>query len=185
MISTPSSGSPTKSAVSTNRLSIPFSSALKAVAALADPAPSGPGPAQRPGRRSRMVGRCLRAPGLPRWPSTAGSCVQLGITVAPAPMRPGAGWLGCGRSRRDRPNSCFVHPVAGLVDISGPEFEGVPPHWLCYVQVDDVDAAVATATAAGATVIVPVMGVEGVGRFAQIKDAEGAVMGLIASAAPA
>lgn len=78
-----------------------------------------------------------------------------------------------------------MHPVAGLADISGPEFEGVPPYWLCYAQVDDADAAVAAATAAGATVIVPAMDVEGVGRFAQIKDAEGAVMGLIASAAPA
>ena len=46
-------------------------------------------------------------------------------------------------------------PVGGILDMSGPEFEGIPPHWFAYLAVDDVDARVAKATAAGADAAAP------------------------------
>ncbi len=46
-------------------------------------------------------------------------------------------------------------PVGGIFDMNKPEFEGLPPHWFAYVAVDDVDARVAKATAAGAKLLRP------------------------------
>ncbi|MGH6922023.1 MAG: VOC family protein, partial [Geminicoccaceae bacterium] len=44
-------------------------------------------------------------------------------------------------------------PVGGIFDMSGPDFEGLPPHWFAYLAVDAVDARVAKATAASATLL--------------------------------
>jgi len=71
-------------------------------------------------------------------------------------------------------------PVAGLFDMSGEAaFETMPAHWFTYLAVDDVDAAVARATAAGGTVIRPPFDVAKVGRIALVRDAGGAALGLM------
>ena len=49
-----------------------------------------------------------------------------------------------------------------------------PPSWLGYVRVSDVDATVAAALAAGATLLVPVREIPGTGRFAVLADPCGA-----------
>ena len=41
-------------------------------------------------------------------------------------------------------------PVAGILDISAPQFGPVPESWMAYIAVDDVDARVKKALAAGA-----------------------------------
>ncbi len=46
--------------------------------------------------------------------------------------------------------------------------------WLGYIGVDDVDASVASMTAAGASVQMPAMDLEGVGRMAMVSDPQGA-----------
>ncbi|MGH6922119.1 MAG: VOC family protein, partial [Geminicoccaceae bacterium] len=68
-------------------------------------------------------------------------------------------------------------PVGGIFDMNGPEFEGLPPLWFAYLAVDDVDARVAKATAAGATLLRPIFDVPGVGRIAIVEDPVGAVLG--------
>ena len=68
-------------------------------------------------------------------------------------------------------------PVAGIMDMNGPQFEGMPPHWFAYLAVDDIDARIAKATAAGATLMRPQFDVEGIGRIAIVQDPTGAVMG--------
>jgi hypothetical protein len=70
-------------------------------------------------------------------------------------------------------------PVGGIFDMNRPEFEGLPPHWFAYIAVDDVDARVEQATAAGATLLRPIFDVPGVGRIAIIKDPIGAAVGWI------
>jgi predicted enzyme related to lactoylglutathione lyase len=65
-------------------------------------------------------------------------------------------------------------PVAGL----GPQQNPGPPYWSTYVNVDDADKAVAAATEAGGTVIVPPMDVMDAGRMAFFTDPVGAVIGV-------
>lgn len=62
------------------------------------------------------------------------------------------------------------------------EAKGAPPAWLPYVNVADVDAALARAQKNGGTVCVPAMDVPMVGRLGQIIDPNGAWLGLITPA---
>lgn len=57
---------------------------------------------------------------------------------------------------------------------------GVPPHWLAYVAVSDINAATQKAKSLGATIIKDVMPIEGYdGSFLSIiMDPAGAVFGL-------
>jgi uncharacterized protein len=73
------------------------------------------------------------------------------------------------------------YPVAGFFDINAAEFAGMPPHWFSYVEVDDLDARLATAVAAGATIVKPAFEVPGTGRIAIIKQPDGAVVGWMTS----
>jgi len=70
-------------------------------------------------------------------------------------------------------------PVGGIFDIGQPRFEGVPANWFAYLAVDDVDARVAKATAAGAELMRPIFEIPGVGRIAILKDPTGAGLGWI------
>jgi hypothetical protein len=54
---------------------------------------------------------------------------------------------------------------------------GAPPHWLPYVATGDADASVATARAAGGTVVGP-HAVGEAGKSAYVTDPQGAVLGL-------
>jgi predicted enzyme related to lactoylglutathione lyase len=70
-------------------------------------------------------------------------------------------------------------PVGGIFEIGRPEFAGIPPHWFAYIAVDDVDARVEQAKAAGAELLRPLFDVPGVGRIAILKDPTGAAIGWI------
>jgi predicted enzyme related to lactoylglutathione lyase len=59
--------------------------------------------------------------------------------------------------------------VGGIMTVP----EGVPPHWIGYIHVDDVDAAAASAEKAGAKVEKGPWDIEGVGRVAAITDPQG------------
>ena len=68
--------------------------------------------------------------------------------------------------------------VGGAMKLEGPEMENIPPHWMCYVGVDDVDKVVEKAIAHGGKVVMGPMDVDGIGRFYVISDPQGAVLGL-------
>jgi hypothetical protein len=67
--------------------------------------------------------------------------------------------------------------AGGLFDISGSEYQGVPESWMPYIAVDDVDARVKTAVAAGATVMKPAFDVPNVGRIVILREPGGAGIG--------
>jgi len=46
-------------------------------------------------------------------------------------------------------------PVGGIFPMSGPDFDGMPEQWMSYLAVDDVDARLKKATAAGAKIMYP------------------------------
>jgi len=72
--------------------------------------------------------------------------------------------------------------VGGAIEMSGPEFKDVPEHWMAYVSVDDVNERLVKAIAAGGATLREPFDIPGVGRIAILRDAAGAVIGLITPA---
>jgi len=72
--------------------------------------------------------------------------------------------------------------IAGLMGMPEMVPAEVPPYWLTYFNVDDTDAAVATASAQGGTVLAPAMDVPTVGRMAVLADPSGAAFAVITPA---
>jgi predicted enzyme related to lactoylglutathione lyase len=68
--------------------------------------------------------------------------------------------------------------VGGMMAIAA-EWGDVPPHWLGYIAVEDVDASAARVENLGGEVMVPPMDVPGVGRFSIIRDAGGAALAIM------
>jgi hypothetical protein len=68
--------------------------------------------------------------------------------------------------------------VGGLMQIA-PEMHGMPSHWQPYFMVDDVDATLAKAQSLGTKEHFGPMDIEHVGRFAVLKDPQGATFAII------
>lgn len=66
--------------------------------------------------------------------------------------------------------------IGGLM---APQDPATPSMWTPYVAVEDVDATAAKATKLGASTVVEAMDVPTVGRFAILRDPQGAVFGVI------
>ena len=65
--------------------------------------------------------------------------------------------------------------VAGMMDLPAElRAAGVPPHWIGYLAVADVDASAAALQQAGGAVHRPASDIPGVGRFAVVADPAGA-----------
>jgi uncharacterized protein len=58
----------------------------------------------------------------------------------------------------------------------------MPPHWGCYVTVDDVAATLAACARLGGKTLMGPHDIPGVGRMAVIQDPQGAVLSVIAYA---
>ena len=67
--------------------------------------------------------------------------------------------------------------VAGMIQIQ-PHWGEVPPHWVAYLHVADVDASFEKAVELGAEAVVPVMQESDV-RFAFLKDPQGVYVGIV------
>ncbi len=88
------------------------------------------------------------------------------------------GWRTTDRSMGEMGTYTMLHlgddDLGGLYELKGPMFEGVPPHWLYYVSVDDVDATAAKVTQLGGKIMMPPMDIPDVGRMAMFEDPTGA-----------
>ena len=73
-------------------------------------------------------------------------------------------------------------PAAGVCHARGSN-EGLPPVWLVYLTVADLDASVAKVEELGGSVLVPAKSMGGYGRYCVIKDPAGAVAALYEPAA--
>ena len=72
--------------------------------------------------------------------------------------------------------------VGGLFPLVSPQFDGAPEAWMSYLAVDDVDARVKKAQAAGAKLMRPIFDIPGVGRIAILTEPGGAGIGWITPA---
>ena len=70
-------------------------------------------------------------------------------------------------------------PVVGMMHFDD---ENQEPFWMSYFAVDDVDAAVEAAVAAGGTLLRAPFEVPDTGRIAIVTDADGALFGLMTPA---
>ncbi|MFV3130190.1 VOC family protein [Niveispirillum sp. KHB5.9] len=69
--------------------------------------------------------------------------------------------------------------IAGMMKMEGPMWDGIPPHWMNYIAVADIEASVAKVAELGGEVCVPPFDVPDVGRMTVIKDPTGAAISLI------
>jgi predicted enzyme related to lactoylglutathione lyase len=67
--------------------------------------------------------------------------------------------------------------IGGMMAIQ-PEMGQMPPNWLSYIMVEDVDAAAGRVTANGGTICCPPMDIPNVGRFCVFTDPTGATAAL-------
>jgi predicted enzyme related to lactoylglutathione lyase len=94
----------------------------------------------------------------------------IGWTFTPMPMDDGATyWIAHADGTR----------VAGIFPTDRPAFEGVLEGWMPYLAVDDVDARVTKAVAAGAQLMRPIFDIPDVGRIAILTEPGGAGIGWI------
>jgi predicted enzyme related to lactoylglutathione lyase len=70
-------------------------------------------------------------------------------------------------------------PIGGMLPQEGPQWEGVPPHWLTYFTVDDADATAAKAESLGGKAIMPPTDIPNTGRFSVLADPQGGVFAVI------
>ena len=67
----------------------------------------------------------------------------------------------------------------GIMDMNSPEWANVPPHWMSYIRVENVDAKAKKVTELGGNVCVPPTDIPTVGRFCVINDPSGPTLSLI------
>lgn len=69
--------------------------------------------------------------------------------------------------------------VGGIFQLTEPDFDGIPAHWMTYLAVDDIIAAQARAERAGGEILRSAVRLPGVGRLSVVSDTAGAIIGLI------
>jgi predicted enzyme related to lactoylglutathione lyase len=112
--------------------------------------------------------------GVPCWVDMGSPDLQASLDFYAAVL----GWSGLiGPEELGFYTNCTVRDkrVAGMMKLPDP---AMPIMWTVYLAVDDADAIVAKAQAAGATVVFPVMDVMDLGRMALLSDPTGAVVGI-------
>ena len=98
-------------------------------------------------------------------------CDLLGWTTSEMPMG------DCGTYTMFHPAE-GEDPVGGFMEMNGPEWENIPPHWLSYISVTDVDEKAKQVLALGGKIMVEATEIPGVGKFCVISDPTGAVIAL-------
>ena len=68
--------------------------------------------------------------------------------------------------------------VGGVMGMP-PNAPGMPPMWGCYVTVKNVDETAAQCSTLGGTVLMPPTDIPTIGRFAVLKDPQGAVINVM------
>jgi predicted enzyme related to lactoylglutathione lyase len=97
----------------------------------------------------------------------------LGWETKDVPMGPGEPYTLCQRDGKE---------VAGITKSKAPA--NVPPHWLPFIGVDDVDASTAKIKELGGKVLMAPTEIPNYGRFAAVADPQGAAFAIYKSSSP-
>jgi predicted enzyme related to lactoylglutathione lyase len=75
-------------------------------------------------------------------------------------------------------------PVGGIFRLTDEmRAQGVPPNWMPYVEVSNVDDTATKASSLGGTVVAGPNDIPGIGRYAVVQDPQGATFGIYKSTA--
>ena len=73
-------------------------------------------------------------------------------------------------------------PFAGIFRLGAEQqAKGIPPNWMPYIEAGNVDDTARKVASLGGTVVVPPTDIPGTGRFAVVRDPQGATFGLYKS----
>jgi hypothetical protein len=72
--------------------------------------------------------------------------------------------------------------IGGIMPMTGESWDDVPPHWMPYFLVPDCEAAVEKAGDLGGGAVVPTTEIPHVGKFAVLRDDQGARFSVLAPA---
>src|ERR1035441_1301649 len=89
------------------------------------------------------------------------------------------GWQTAAFPGADVKYTIWKQQGKGLGGLLKRPMEQIPPHWLSYVTVADVDATAKKVDQAGGKVLMPPFDVPTVGRIAVFQDPQGAALGVI------
>jgi predicted enzyme related to lactoylglutathione lyase len=91
------------------------------------------------------------------------------------------GWKAESMQMGNGPYTLFksgVTQVGGMTVLSK-QMKGTPTHWSVYFQVPKADETLARAQKNGASVLMPMTTTEGVGKWALLRDVQGAAFGVL------
>lgn len=74
--------------------------------------------------------------------------------------------------------------AAGVMQMDGDMWTGIPPHWMAYFGVEDCAASANRAKELGGEIKVPPTPIPGIGTFSVIADPQGAVFSIITMEMP-
>jgi uncharacterized protein len=97
-----------------------------------------------------------------------------------------AGWTFDGMAMPDHNRIYWLaraagKPVAGILDMRGIVPDSDPPHWLSYLEVDDVDKRLAAILSHGGRIVRQPFDIPNFGRIAIGADATGAFLAWMTS----
>ena len=69
--------------------------------------------------------------------------------------------------------------VGGIFQLTEPDFQGIPSHWMTYLAVPDILDAQVRAESAGGEILRPAFQLIGVGKLSVVTDPTGAIIVLI------
>src|SRR5690349_11348350 len=72
-----------------------------------------------------------------------------------------------------------IGPTAGIFTITADFPAGMPAHWVSYIGTRDVDGTVAAAVRAGGSIVKEPEDIAGAGRYAVLKDPQGALFAIL------
>ncbi len=94
----------------------------------------------------------------------------LGWQFDPSPLPDGGTyWI----ARKDN------KPVGGVFELTEPDYNGIPSHWMTYMAVANIHQAETDTSKAGGEIMRPASRIPGVGKLAVVTDSTGALIGLI------
>jgi uncharacterized protein len=96
--------------------------------------------------------------------------VTLGWDFQPTPLPDGARYWVAHKDGR---------AVGGIFQLTEPDFQGIPSHWMTYLAVTDIMDAQSKAEAAGGDILRAAFRLPGVGKLCVVTDPTGAIIGLI------